>query len=104
MGDGDRVTLVTGYPGFIGKRLVRKLVDQERSRGGRLVLLVHPRHARTAREALAALGAQGAQVVEGDVVQMHLGLSGAEFKALAAEVTDIWHLAAVTWLGVERDP
>jgi thioester reductase-like protein len=41
-------------------------------------------------------------VVEGDVEQMHLGLSGAEFKALAAQVTDVWHLAARAHLGADR--
>jgi thioester reductase-like protein len=98
----DRVELVTGYPGFIGKRLVRRLVEDGRSGGGRLVLVVQPKFAQAARDDLAAQGAERAEVIEGDVVQMHLGLSGAEWKALAAEVTDVWHLAAVSWLGAER--
>jgi thioester reductase-like protein len=102
MGDKNRVHFVTGYPGFIGKRLVRRLVEDGRERSSRLFLLVLPKFAAAAREDLAALGAERAEVVEGDVVQMHLGLSGAEFKALAAEVTDVWHLAAISWLGAER--
>lgn len=102
MAQGERVQLVTGYPGFIGKRLVRRLVEEGRGEPGRLVLLVQPHHAEAARADLRALGAESAEVVEGDVVQMHLGLSGAEFKALAAEVTDVWHLAATSWLGGER--
>ncbi len=102
MGDDARVELVTGYPGFIGKRLVRKLVEEGRGRGDRLVLVVQPRFAQAARDDLAALGAERAEVVEGDVVQMHLGLSGAEFKTLAADVTDVWHLAAISWLGADR--
>jgi thioester reductase-like protein len=99
---GDRVELITGYPGFIGKRLVRRLVEDARAHGGRLVLVVQPKFAEAARADLAAQGATSAEVVEGDVVQMHLGLSGAEWKALAAEVTDVWHLAAISWLGAER--
>ena len=98
----DRVQLVTGYPGFIGKRLVRRLVEEAREDGGRLVLLVLARNARAAREDLAALGAEDAEVVEGDVEQMHLGLSGSEFKALAREVTDVWHLAARSQLSEDR--
>jgi thioester reductase-like protein len=102
MAASARVHFVTGYPGFIGKRLVRRLVDDLRGGQDRLVVLVQPRNARAAREDLAAHGAERAQVVEGDVEQMHLGLSGAEFKALARDVTDVWHLAARSWLGAER--
>jgi thioester reductase-like protein len=98
--DGDRVVFVTGYPGFIGKRLVRRLAEQSRGGKDRLFVLVQEKHAAAARAELLGLGSR-AEVIEGDVEQMHLGLSGAEFKALAAEVTDIWHLAAVSWLGAE---
>ena len=96
----ERVQLVTGYPGFIGTRLVRGLARAHRD-GARVVLLVQPQHAAAARAELAALGARRAEVIEGDVEQMHLGLSGTEFKALAASVTDVWHLAAISWLGAD---
>jgi thioester reductase-like protein len=102
MAEADRVLLVTGYPGFIGKRLVRRLVEEPRGRTDRLVLLVQPKNARTARADLAGLGVERAEIVEGDVEQMHLGLSGVEFKALAREVTDVWHLAARAHLGADR--
>jgi thioester reductase-like protein len=88
-----RVQFVTGYPGFIGKRLVRRLGEEARATDARLVLLVQPRNAQVARADLAAAGI-AAEVLEGDVEQMHLGLSGAEWKALARDVTDVWHLAA----------
>jgi nucleoside-diphosphate-sugar epimerase len=94
-----RVHFVTGYPGFIGKRLVARLAERG-GEGRRLVLLVQPRNARAARRELAATGVD-AEVLEGDVEQMHLGLAGAEFKALSGEVTDVWHLAARTH-GAER--
>jgi thioester reductase-like protein len=93
----DLVHFVTGYPGFIGKRLVRRLAEEARGTEARLVLLVQPRNAPAARADLASEGI-AAEVVEGDVEQMHLGLSGAEFKGLAREVTDVWHLAARTFL------
>jgi nucleoside-diphosphate-sugar epimerase len=99
MASPERVQLVTGYPGFIGKRLVRGLAHE--GGGARLVLLVQPKHAAYARAELAALDARDAEVIEGDVEQMHLGLSGAEFKSLAAAVTDVWHLAAISWLGAD---
>jgi nucleoside-diphosphate-sugar epimerase len=96
----DRVVFVTGYPGFIGKRLVRRLAADVRPGKDRLALLVQAKHAAAARKELDGLGVS-AEVMEGDVEQMHLGLSGAEWKELAAEVTDLWHLAAVSWLGAE---
>jgi thioester reductase-like protein len=97
----ERVQFVTGFPGFLGKRLVRRLAEQGRGADARLVLLVQPKGAAAARAALAAEGI-AAEVVEGDVEQMHLGLSGAEFKALAREVTDVWHLAARSFLAASR--
>jgi thioester reductase-like protein len=134
MGESRRVVFVTGYPGFIGKRLVQRLTEEAssarpeaepqqpmdeasaarraeaepqqpadeassaRRRPTRLLLLVQPKHARAAAE----LAGEDHEVVEGDVAQMHLGLSGPEWKRIAAEVTEIWHLAAVSYLGVER--
>jgi thioester reductase-like protein len=90
--DLERVVFVTGYPGFIGKRLVRRLAEQGRTGKERLVVLAQAKHADAARAELARVDAR-AEVIEGDVELMHLGLSGAEFKGLAAAVTDIWHLA-----------
>jgi thioester reductase-like protein len=100
MGD---VVLVTGYPGFIGRQLVRRLVPALRGREARLVLLVQAKHAARARAELVALGAGGGEVLEGDVAQIHLGLSSAEYRGLAAGVTAVWHLAAVSFLGAESD-
>ena len=96
------VVLVTGYPGFIGRQLVRRLAAA-RDGQERLRLLVQPKHAARARSEMAELGAGAAEVLEGDVAQMHLGLSGQEYKTLAAEVTRVWHLAAVSFLGAEAD-
>ncbi len=101
MGPVARVQFVTGFPGFIGKRLVRGLVADAQG-ADRLVLLVQPKDVPAARAALAELGTRRGEVLEGDVQQMHLGLSGAEWKALAAEVTDVWHLAGRTGLRIPR--
>lgn len=102
MAAGSSVHLVTGYPGFIGRRLIGRLVEDLRGKQDRIVLLVQAASARKAREDLARLGASNAEVVEGDVERMHLGLSGAEFKDLCRSVTDVWHLAARTHLGAGR--
>jgi thioester reductase-like protein len=93
---GERVHLLTGYPGLLGKQLVRRLLAPGPERPDRLVLLVQPTHLAVAREALA--GEAGVELLEGDVSFIHLGLSGAEWKALARDVTTVWHLAAKTRL------
>jgi len=95
------VVFVTGYPGFIGKRLVRRLAEQGREKRERLFVLVQQKHLAAAQADLAHIDAR-VEVIEGDVEQMHLGLSGAEWKALAAEVTDVWHLASVSRLEADR--
>jgi thioester reductase-like protein len=87
------VVLVTGYPGFIARRLVARMAQLRRERPPLVVALARPRHAEAARRELAETGLEH-DVLEGDVTRMHLGLSGAEYKRLAREVTELWHLAA----------
>ena len=89
-----KVVFVTGWSGFIGRRLVHRLgevLDRERDR---LVLLTRAPRLDEAAAELAALGLEG-EALEGDVTKMHLGLSGAEYKRVAAHVTEIWHLAGL---------
>ncbi len=90
--DRPRVVLVTGWPGFIGRRLVRGLARTLDPARDRLVLFTRGPHVDAARAELHALRVAG-EVAEGDVTRMHLGLSGPEYKALRAHVTEIWHLA-----------
>lgn len=97
------VAFVTGYPGFIGKRLVSRLLEQDRK--ARVRLLVQPKFSRDARRYLRGLppkDAARAELLVGDIVDMHLGLSGDEYGALLEDVTEIFHLAAVSFLGVDR--
>jgi thioester reductase-like protein len=98
-----RTCFVTGYPGFIGRRLVRALY--ERYPEVSLCLLVQPRQEKAARADLARFAREDdgrVQVVIGDVTDMHLGLSSDEYRSLTQRVTDIFHLAAVYQL--DTDP
>ena len=94
MDHGGRVILVTGWSGFIGRRLVHRLGEQLDHGRDRLVLFTRTRHLDEARAELETLGLRG-EVLEGDVAKMHLGLSGVEYKRLTADVTEIWHLAGL---------
>src|ERR687892_1247346 len=84
--------LLTGYPGFIGRRLADRLVEA----GVRGTALVERRMAAAAREASGGR----VEVVEGDIAQRRLGLAGADWDRLTAEVRHVFHLAAVYDLGV----
>jgi len=95
----DGLVFVTGWPGFIGRRLVHRLAELRP--GVRLALLARPDRAGRLQGELAALGAAEARVLEGDITRMHLGLSGPEYKRLTREATEIWHLAAVDDLSSE---
>ncbi len=93
---------VTGFPGFIAKRLVTRLASEQRQ--ARIVLLVLPTSAEDARRRVEDLpNPDRVRVLEGDVAGMHLGLSGAEYAELCDQVTDVWHLAALSSAGVARE-
>lgn len=101
----QRTILVTGFPGFIAGRLVSKLAEP----GVRLVLLAEPRfgaRARSEAERIAQakdLSAGDLEIVEGDITRGGLGLPPDALARLRAEVTDVFHLAAVYDLAVPRD-
>ena len=83
--------LLTGYPGFIGRRLADRLVEA----GAGVTALVEPRMGPAAREASGGR----VEVVEGDIAQRRLGLADADWDRLT-EVRHVFHLAAVYDLGV----
>ena len=87
-------SLVTGFPGFIGRRLVRKLVADHD-----VVALVEPRMADAARE----LAIDGVEIVEGDITKQRLGLADAAWERLTGSVTHVFHLAAIYDLAVPED-
>jgi len=99
-GKGPGTYFVTGYPGFITKRLVRHIASEDPE--GKIYLLVLPGQLETARRELERSGVE-AETLTGDVVDMHLGLSGEEYQRLCDQVTDIFHLAAISYLGISRE-
>ncbi|HEY1905487.1 MAG TPA: SDR family oxidoreductase, partial [Myxococcaceae bacterium] len=100
MSPSDGATLVTGYPGFIGKRLVEHLAQQGE---GRIYALVQPRLLDEARGLASRVQGTPVEVLAGDVTDLHLGLSGEEVERVAGSVTRIFHLAALNQLTVPRD-
>lgn len=92
---------VTGYPGFIGKRLVKYLAKENPH--GRITLLVQPKFVKEALGYASELEGAKVEVLSGDIVDMHLGLAGPEYQRLVEQTTHIFHLAAISYLGMPHD-
>ncbi|HYP47975.1 MAG TPA: SDR family oxidoreductase [Thermoleophilaceae bacterium] len=86
--------LLTGYPGFIGGRLLESLLADDPD--ARVVALVEPRVAEVAR----AAAPEGVEVLPGDISERRLGLEDGDYERLAAELTSVYHLAAIYDLAV----
>lgn len=90
--------LVTGFPGFIGRRLVAALAEREAD--AEIIALVEPRMAEPARAAAAAIDPGRIEIVAGDIAARRLGLGAGDYERLAARVETVHHLAAIYDLAV----
>jgi thioester reductase-like protein len=90
------LALLTGYPGFIGKRLAAELLADRSDL--RIAALVEPRMLDAARE--AADGEDRIEVLAGDIAERGLGLDDGDQERLRSEVTHVFHLAAIYNLAV----
>jgi len=96
MGNEQRMSLFfTGFPGFLGSELLPRVL--RRAPGQEAICIVQPKFAALARERAAAMGelAPRIRIVEGDLT--------APIAIPAADVTEIYHLAAVYDLSVTRE-
>ena len=89
--------LLTGFPGFIGRRLARRLLDED---GVTLVALVEPRMAEAARAAADEIDAERIEVLPGDISERRLALADGDWDRLVGEVRRVYHLAAIYDLAV----
>jgi nucleoside-diphosphate-sugar epimerase len=92
------LALLTGFPGFIGRRLAARLLDDDGER--RIVALVEPRMLEAAQAAAEGLGPERLQVLPGEIGEPRLALSDADYERLRAEVRQVFHLAAIYDLAV----
>jgi thioester reductase-like protein len=90
----------TGFPGFIGKRLVERLLRDDPEL--RIAALVEASMVDRARSAAAELegGGERIEIIEGDIGERGLGLSKQDFDRLKSETTVAFHLAAIYNLAV----
>ena len=106
--------LFTGFPGFLGSALLRRVLDRG---DGPVACLIQPRYRdlaeRRAREIVAAVGgdradpeadAPAVHLYEGDITEPALGLGSAlDDPELLGGVDELYHLAAVYDLSVDAD-
>src|ERR1043166_744645 len=101
----DETIFLTGFPGFIAERLLRRLAAD----GGRFLLLVQPSFAKRAHREIESIVSESGRaasdfaILSGDITAPNLGLSPADLKKARAESTAVFHLAAVYDLAVARD-
>jgi thioester reductase-like protein len=94
--------LMTGFPGFLGSALLPRIL---RRTEGDAICLVQPKFSEMAAQRVGQLvSADDAlrdriRLVEGDITRPGLGLD----VSVLSDVTEVWHLAAVYDLAVQRD-
>ena len=93
---------VTGATGFIGKRLVKTLLQR---RGATVYFLLRPESQGKVTELLSYWGTTPARAVPvlGDLTAKKLGVSADDIKKLKGKVDHVYHLAAVYDLGADEE-
>lgn len=98
--------LMTGFPGFLGSALLPKLLA--RREGATAYCLVQSRYMDLATERIGQIEQAHTHVagrialVVGDITEPGLGIDYAD-RARLADVTEVWHLAAVYDLAVPEE-
>lgn len=96
---------MTGFPGFIAGRLVERLATPETQ----FFLLVQSQFLEKAAQGIEKIAAETGvalenfALIEGDITRENLGMSEEDLEVVTAETTDVFHLAAVYDLAVEKN-
>ena len=96
---------LTGFPGFIASRLVERLAKPD----AQFFLLVQSQFVEKAMREVERIASrtgtpiENFALIEGDITRDDLGIDAEDLKTLRDETTDIYHLAAVYDLAVDKD-
>jgi thioester reductase-like protein len=99
----DEVVLVTGFPSFRARKMVEELLTA--SEKSLIYAIVHSKLAEQAKTFVGQLERPKRERIvlcDGDAGAIDLGLSGAEYRELAARVHRIHHMAQVTYPSAPR--
>jgi thioester reductase-like protein len=92
------LSLVTGFPGFIGRRLVANLLAEDPETT--VVALVEESQLENAGQVAAGIDPERIELLPGDIAIRGLGIEDADRERLVADVRRVFHLAAIYNLSV----
>lgn len=99
-----KTIFMTGFPGFIGKRLVDRLIGKDPEAS--FIFLIEQPLQKMAEDSIAALDqrhpglTRRCRLVPGDITHERLGLNAQTYTEVTAATTHVWHLAAIYNLAV----
>jgi thioester reductase-like protein len=101
----EETIFLTGFPGFIATRLLRRLARD----GARFLLLVQPTFTERAHAELKNIAEESGRspsdftLLPGDITKPNLGMSSADLATARSKSTILFHLAAIYDLTVTRE-
>jgi fengycin family lipopeptide synthetase D len=98
----NRVVLLTGASGFIGKGILESLA-QSRPKD-RFLVLSRVASAKALRARFTWLDKDRLQYLHGDLSHDDLGLTPADRSELLERTTEVWHMAAATTFDEKKAP
>jgi thioester reductase-like protein len=96
---------LTGFPGFIAERLVARLARPD----VQFFLLLQPEFVEKAMSSVERIAEdtttplENFALIEGDITAEDLGIAADDLESIRDETTDVFHLAAVYDLAVEKE-
>ncbi|MFX1449239.1 MAG: SDR family oxidoreductase, partial [Promethearchaeota archaeon] len=98
----NKIVLFTGFPGFIGRRLLKELIKQNKNIEiyALIIKSVKEKADKTINE--DSLLKDKVKLIIGDISKPKLGLISKIYTDLTKKITDIFHLAAIYHLEVPK--
>jgi thioester reductase-like protein len=96
---------ITGFPGFIASRLIERMSDGQTQ----FYILVQPQFVDIAMQEIEEIAdftksrLDSFVLVEGDITEPNLGISGKDLETIQFETNSVYHLAAAYDLAISKD-
>lgn len=96
---------ITGFPGFIAGRLIERLAGPDTQFFLLVQEIFNEKAIKQVQEIANRTGSplKNFVIIPGDITEPDLGMAAADLEVVLKETTDVYHLAAIYDLGVEKD-